>query len=69
MSADQLLITRADLQRAREQTRAILRFAGDLERTIERLRVSRNGWRIIATVQALGYAVILANTYVFGGGA
>ena len=50
------------------QLRDIINYTCRLERRVERLRVSRNGWRIIATVQALGYAVILLNTYVFGGG-
>lgn len=31
------------------------------------LRVQATGWKIIAGVLAMGYVVILVNTYIFGG--
>ncbi len=49
--------------------RDTINYTATLERRIERLRIDRNSWRIIAGVLALGYLVIVLNTYVFGGGA
>lgn len=50
----------------RDIARARTNELSEAQRKISHMRVSRNSWRIIAGLLALGYLAICLNVYVFG---